>query len=215
MRCSQPLPFSSASRCARLATCARAAGVAAALAFAAGCSILPVAQPDPTRYYVLSPVANATPSAEASPTIVLRPVELASYLRSRPMLVRRGGNEIEFREYARWGEPLELGITRVLREELLAKGPAVVLGGARASSAHHDLELNVRVLACEGAANGEVLFRAVWELAKAGEKHETIARGDYRASGLQWDGKSETMLAERLSEAIAGLAGEIAGALKK
>jgi hypothetical protein len=60
-----------------------------------------------------------------------------------------------------------------------------------------------------------VAFRAVWELASAGDKPATVASGDFRASGLRWDGKSEGSLAAAISQAVAGLAGEIAGALKK
>ena len=46
------------------------------------------------------------------------------------MIVRRGKNEIEFREFAQWGEPLDLGIGRVLREELVARGAASAVQGA-------------------------------------------------------------------------------------
>ena len=90
----------------------------------AGCNIVPEPQADPTRYYILSASeTNGTPQAKA-PVVYLREVDLASYLRSRPLIVRRGENEIEFREFSRWGEPLELGIARVLREELVARGVA-------------------------------------------------------------------------------------------
>jgi len=44
------------------------------------------------------------------PALHLRTVELASYIKAKPIIVRRNYNEIEYREYAHWGEPLELGI---------------------------------------------------------------------------------------------------------
>src|SRR4051794_10789461 len=90
----------------------------------ASCS-LPQAQHDPTRFYVLSAM-SASPAAPVAnaPVVHLRQVELASYLRARPIVIRRSENEVEFREFARWGESLELGIARVLREELLACGAA-------------------------------------------------------------------------------------------
>jgi uncharacterized protein len=182
-----------------------------------GCSLWPEAQSDPTRFYVLSTAATAvTPTANA-PTVQLRPVELANYLRARPMIVRRGDNEIQFREFARWGEPLELGISRVLREELLARGAAgaVSAAGMRRENTNHDFDLSVRVLACEGGANGAVVFRAVWELASTGAKASIVARGDFRSGDLRWDGKSEASLAAELSHAVAGLAAEISAALPK
>ena len=147
----------------------------------------------------------------------LRDVELASYLRTRPLIVRRGENEIEFRDFALWGEPLDLGIARVLREELLAQGTAgaVVTSTARRTQENASVELSIRVLACEGVSNGAVAFRAVWELATTEAKPTTMGRGDYRAVDLRWDGKNEASLAAQLSQAVAGLAGEISAALAK
>jgi uncharacterized lipoprotein YmbA len=132
------------------------------------------------------------------------------------MVVRRGGNEIEFREFARWGEPLEAGVGRVIREELLARGAAaaVQLPGGRRESAVATFELALRVLAAEGGRDGSVQFLAGWELMAMADGTVT-ARGDFRADGQRWDGKSEAALAARLSEAVAALAGEIAAALAK
>ncbi|MEY4939759.1 MAG: hypothetical protein RIQ93_1494 [Verrucomicrobiota bacterium] len=183
----------------------------------AGCSIpIPQAAADPTRYYVLSASQATAPGVAGGPAVYLRNVELASYLRARPLIVRRGENEIEFREFARWGEPLELGVGRVLREELLARGAAgsVLVAGLRSSNVSYDYELTVRVLACEGAADGGVNFRAVWDLVKGGTKTPAAA-GDFRATDLRWDGKSEASLAAGLSAAVAGLARQVAAELKK
>src|SRR5687767_2302612 len=159
----------------------------------AGCSLLPEAQSDPTRFYVLSTAATgAVPQANA-PAIYLREVELADYLRARPVIVRRGDNEIEFREFARWGEPLELGIGRVLREELVARGAAsgVRSPGTRREHVNYDYNLAVRILAAEGGANGAVGFRAIWELSTTGPKAAIVAHGDFRPVDLYWDGKTE------------------------
>jgi uncharacterized protein len=181
----------------------------------AGCGWLPKAQSDPTRFYVLStdPVRTASPSN--APLVLLREVELANYLRSRPVIIRRGNNEIEFREFALWGEPLDHGIARVLREELLARGAAsaVLSSASRREHAKVSYTLSVRVLACEGEANGSVAFRAVWDLASTESKPAAVAHGDFRATDLRWDGKTEASLAAQLSQAVAGLAGDIAAAL--
>lgn len=184
-----------------------------------GCSLLPQAQTDPTRFFVLSATTAApiAPPAGRTPVVHLRPVELASYIKAKPIIVRRGGNEIEFREYARWGEPLELGIGRVLREDLVARGAAgaVLAAGLRAVEVDYDYTLVVRVLACEGGADGAVYFRAVWELATAGAVPKSVARGEVQPTDLRWDGKSEGALAAQLSKAVAALAEEIATALTK
>lgn len=179
---------------------------------------LPQPQADPTRFYILAPSdGEVAASAAQAPALHVRPIELASYMRSRPLIVRKSNNEIEFREFARWGEPLEQGIARVLREELLARGAvsAVTISGVRAANRPADYELAVRVLACEGTADGGVNFRAMWELSAAGDKSSIAARGDYRANELKWDVRNEGALAGRLSQAVAGLAAEIAAAVPK
>ena len=182
-----------------------------------GCSLLPQAQTDPTRFFVLS-VQSVTPEAAPagkSPVVHLRPVEVASYIKAKPIIVRRGDNEIEFREFARWGEPLELGIGRVLREDLVARGAAgtVLAAGLRATDSDYDYTLVVRVLACEGGTDGAVHFRAVWELATTGLAPKLAAPGDLRPAGLRWDGKSGGALAAQLSKAVAILAEDVAAGL--
>jgi uncharacterized lipoprotein YmbA len=183
----------------------------------AGCGWLPKAQSDPTRFYVLSTDPVRVAALSHAPVILLREVELANYLRSRPVIIRRGENEIQFREFALWGEPLDHGIARVLREELLARGAAsaVLSSPSRREHANVSYGLSVRVLACEGEAHGGVAFRAVWDLTSTDPKPLPVAHGDFRATNLRWDGKSEASLAAQLSQAVAGLAGEIADALKK
>jgi uncharacterized lipoprotein YmbA len=176
---------------------ARAALTVAMLPFA-GCTLFPEARPDPTRFFILPAEVGATTSVAMA--LTLRPVEVAAYLRNRPMVVRRGASEIEFREHARWGEPLEHGLARVLSAGLRARGVSAVPAGAAAPV------LAVRVLACEGAADGSVIFRAAWELTGGASR----VTGDFSASGLRWDVKSEASLAIQLGAAALALADDIA-----
>lgn len=204
----------------------------AGLLIAGGCISVPIpeAEMDPTRFYVLNAGSGGReyPRADAAPTqapsIQLQPVEIASYLRTKAMVVRRGENEIEFREFARWGEPLETGIARVLREELLAGGKAKVSLASRVRPVNpeFDYTLTVRVLACEGGADGSVDFRAAWELAPtagttagtaSGGRPGEVAVRDFQPANLRWDGKSEAALAAQLSDAVVGLAREISAAI--
>jgi uncharacterized lipoprotein YmbA len=174
----------------------------AAAAAGAGCSLLPAPKPDPTRFFLLA--AEVGEAAPARGVVALRPVELAAYLRQPALVVRRGGHEVTFREAARWGEPLEQGVTRVLGENLRRLGLAPAPRGGEADAAG----LVVRVLSAEGTAAGGVEFRATWELTRRGA---APVGGEFRAAGLTWDGRDEAGLAAGLSAAVAGLAAEIAG----
>jgi uncharacterized lipoprotein YmbA len=179
-----------------------------------GCSsLLPEAQPDPTRYYVLTAPGAAT-AATGDTVLGLRNVEVAAYLRSRSLIVRKGENEVEFREYARWGEALDAGLARTLREHLLtADTIAQVVVVPFPLELVRDYDVAVRVLACEGDRDGRVHFRAAWELWSVGAGADIVERGDYVASGVTWDGRTEASLAAGLSRAVAMLGAEISAAV--
>jgi len=202
------------ARAWRIGWISRVPAAVVGLALLSGC-LLPKVPPDPTRFYVLAGSTARKEPAPDAPVVHLREVNVAGYLRGRAMIVRRGDHEIEFRDFARWGEPIEQGIVRLLRQELLARGAAgsVVAPGLRAARMEYDHVLAVRVLACEGAADGSVLFRAVWELTAADVDPVSRMVGDYRPRHLHWDVGHEESLAGGLSEAVNGLAAEIAAAL--
>jgi uncharacterized lipoprotein YmbA len=90
----------------------------------------------------------------------------------------------------------------------------VLLAGARRDTTKANFDLNVRVLAAEGGANGAVEFRAGWEL-RATDAGTVVAQGDFRPAGVRWDGKNEAALAAGLSQAVGALAAEIAAAVPK
>lgn len=192
----------------------RVAAVAALVLVTSGCSLLPEPKADPTKFFVLGPplaAAGEVARVAGAPVLVLRPIEVAGYLRNPPLVVRRGDHEIEFREYARWGEALEQGVARMLGAGLRARGVAVEPAAGRLP-AGPERQLTVRLLACEGTADGGVRFRATWEITRPGEASGVGVGGECRAEGLAWDGKNEAQLVARLSEAVAALAGEIATA---
>lgn len=179
----------------------------------AGCSVIPPAGADPTRFYVLSAAPASATKSESGEGLVLglRSVDVAAYLRSRSLVVRQNGNEVQFRDFARWGEPLEAGLSRTLKEALIATGSVSQVASVPFSiDVERDLDLSVRVLACEGGADGSVYFRATWELVNTGAGAGLLASGDFTATGLTWDGQSEATLASALSEAVATLGKEIA-----
>lgn len=203
--------------CARVRSALLLGGGLALALGTGGCAVFSP-KDDPTRFFVLSaPTAIQAPAPADAPSLSVRPVELANYLRGRPLIVRQDDNEIEFRDFARWGETLEQGVARVLREELIARGAAgtVAIPGTRIANRRIDFELTVRVLACEGRSDGTVNFRALWELSPFANRTAVIARGDFQAADLKWDAASESALVAQMSQAVAGLAGEVAAALGK
>ena len=198
--------------------------MAVTAAMLGGCQLLPPATADATRFFVLSgPVlAETTTTAEHGHLqLGLRQVELPDYLRTtKSMVVRAGANEIRYQDYARWAEPLEAGVNRVLKNCLLAV-PEV-----RGVDAHpmrgdvaRDYDIAVRIIRCEGVVladggNG-ARFEATYKLTTTDGSGRQIASGVYQSPPASWDGKDFSALAQLLSDAVTGLGEKIATDLPK
>ena len=200
-------------------------GTLLGLASLAGCN-LPTAQPDPTRFYLLSApsaVAAGAPNVEAAraATLGLCRIELPAYLRTPAVVIRPGGTEVVRTRDARWAEPLEQGLARLLRETLLAQpGVRSVVAYPAPQAALPQYEIAVRVLACEGVAGPEgrrARFAAAWEIrataADAGAA--PVAAGTFESALADWAEGDYAALTAKLGEAVAALARELAAALPK
>jgi uncharacterized lipoprotein YmbA len=190
------------------------------LAASAGCSILPKPTDDPTRYYLLSEPLAARQTETTTPHgtvhLGLRAVDLPTYLRnSRTLVLRRAANEVSYLEFARWAEPLDAAVGRLVREKLLASEKVASADPAPFSSTtRRDLDLSIRVVRCEGALdeNGApvVVFVAGYELLDPKKGGEVILRRNFVAPAARWDGSDYGQLVQRLSDAVAALGDDIA-----
>jgi uncharacterized lipoprotein YmbA len=147
----------------------------------------------------------------------LKPVELPAYLRSKAMVVRTSTNELHFADFDRWAEPLDQGISRVMKETLSsARNIESVALNSHADDTL-DYEVAIRILACEGVrlgnGNGSIRFAVTWEARSVGTNSTVTNRGVFTAHPVAWDGKDYGQLAERLSEAITGASKALAADL--
>jgi uncharacterized lipoprotein YmbA len=181
------------------------------------CNVVQQAQDDPTRYFVLSdpavPPAQA-PAGAAGLRIGLRQVRLEAYLRKRDMVVRTGENEVQFRDYRLWAEPLDAGITRVLRTRLLASAEvAQVYAEPFPADQERDYDVSVEVRRCEGsmAASGRysASFSATIEVSTSGASPRVVAHKVFVAPEAAWDGRDFDRLASLLTADVAALGQEI------
>jgi uncharacterized lipoprotein YmbA len=185
------------------------------LCLVGGCS-LPQAQPDLTRYYVLTSPASPepAPTANSGVKIAIRPVQLPSFLRGKAMQVRVAGNEVSYADTSRWAETLEAGIGRVLRDSLENKpGIAHVV---TSPGEEHDFDVIVQVLRCEGDRDkGVARLSAKFEILSAGPGSARKARESFSIEVPGWDRQSYGQLAEKLSEAVNALAEKISESVPK
>jgi len=78
----------------------------------AGCSSTPS-----SNYYVLSAREAPNPSGH-SPSLGIGPIRIPEYLNRNALVYQRDGNALSIARFERWAEPLEEGVTRVLRLNL-------------------------------------------------------------------------------------------------
>ena len=148
------------------------------------------------RQYVL-PSAGvraeaAAPQRVGGVTIGVRRLDLAAYLASPAIVVRRGARQIETSEFHRWGEDPLQGINRAMAVHLAALPSVGAVDVAPcAPRTPHDYLLQLHVLRFEGVADeaattGEAQLFVTWEIITR-QDNFVLARGksDYRQGGWQ------------------------------
>lgn len=162
----------------------------------AGCSLSRGAPPE--QHYVLGggpwQESAAAPRGPGDLAIGVRRLQLAAYLESPSVVVRRGdrAQELGLSEFHRWSEPLGEGINRAVAGYLTAAAPFRVVDVAPwPARAEHDYLIELHVLRFEGVApeepagtEGEAHLLATWAIVRP-EDGEVLARGttDYRKGG--------------------------------
>jgi hypothetical protein len=192
----------------------------AVLVLLPACNVVQPAQDDPTRYFVLSDSAAASvpavPSSSAA-RIGLHSIRLETYLKHREMVVRTGANEVQFKDYRRWAEPLDAAVGRVLRTSLAASASvSQVLTEPFPFDQQRDYDVSVEVRRCEGAAEGsgfKAEFSALIEISTGGPDPKVVVRKLFVAPAADWDGSNYDRLANLLTADISALAQEIASSI--
>lgn len=187
-----------------------------------GCSIVPPPKEDPTRYFVLTypEAAKTLTKSDAGLVIGIASIEVPSYLRTtKSMIVRRTEYELRYDEYARWAEPIDIGLRGLLREGLnRSDNIRSVLLPPFTVGVNRDYDLHVRVIRCEGAlsATGEpiALFAVEYALYPAPGTERSRIVGKFEHSHGSWPRGDFGKLTELLSSAASELAAEIASKVK-
>jgi uncharacterized lipoprotein YmbA len=160
-----------------------------AVAFA-GCIKIGESAPPP-KLFLLQPRSplEAVDDLPAPARVIVSvgPVDLPDYL-DRPQLVtRKNRGQVEFLPGARWAEPLEDGIRRVLAADLQAAFPgARFVPGEPPTPDDSLLRLEFRLDRFEGGPDSMARMEGEWWLLVVGEG-EILARGGVR-SAQPWAG---------------------------
>ena len=196
------------------------AGLLALALLGAGCSLF-TAQPDLSRFFVLTALPPAADAGSLPPlpgdvSVGLGPIHLPDYL-SRPTIVTRTSEtEIDPSGVDRWGEPLQNGVQRVLKSDLEQRlGTDRVISFPWYSDVRPTYQIVIDVQRFERDTSNAATLVAIWAIRDAttkatlrnGSTHLTLAAGSpgISASVLA---QSETLrdLADVLGRAVVDFA---------
>jgi uncharacterized lipoprotein YmbA len=181
-----------------------------------GCISVPNS-PSP-RFYMLQSVNENEVSKKVNITpdvlIGIGPVKIPEY-QDRPQIVTLGkDNMLEFAQFDRWGESLDLGLTRLIGEDLTA-----MLPGAKVtlypwnSAIAVKYQVVVEIIRFDNRLDKDMFLVAQWQIIDAqNAKTVDIKRSEFRQPIMP---QNYSGLAKTLSAACASLSGEIAEALAK
>ncbi|HVV02522.1 MAG TPA: PqiC family protein [Verrucomicrobiae bacterium] len=199
--------------------CARVA-LPGLLVFAAGCAALHPVENN-SRLYLLTATAasNAAQSneqqAQKNETVLVRPVGIADFLKTKSIAVKTGSNELFLTQSHRWAEPLDLGIRRVLVEDLrrLVANPILIREPLREPNPARSISVQVTEFGAVRHGNGYAVgLSASWQFL---DQRSILARGQFNMPRTAWDGKNYDELARNLSRGLGDLAEEISRAIAK
>lgn len=139
-----------------------------------GCTWPLSPQPDPSRFYILTPAAETGSSAPAlAPTAApvslgLGPVKLPAYLDRPEVVTRAAPNRLELSKTERWGESLEKNFTQVLARDLVSQlGTQQIVVFPWYNTVHVDLQVRIDVYRFETDANATAELSARWMIVDA------------------------------------------------
>lgn len=152
---------------------------------AAGCSSVLAPRPDLSKFYVLTPQSSAAQVSEVSAgapgmSIGLGPVTIPDYLNRPEVVTRIGPNELRLSHDNRWAEPLNVGFSHVLEQDLATRlGSAQIHRFPWYSSSGINYQVRVTVHHFETDASGRSQLVAHWTVIN-GRNHEVLYSADTR-----------------------------------
>jgi uncharacterized lipoprotein YmbA len=174
----------------------------------AGC----VGSTAPARFYSLQALAAADAPVGSVPRLAIGPITVPDSLDRSQMITRLSTYEVRVDEFARWAEPLDKAIARVLGENLGAlldaQAVATVPGDG---STKEGLRLSVQVVSFEVDATSSTLV-ARWSLWRGAPGDPAVTRKSTCVA--ERSGEDAASVAAAMSECLAQLAREVAEVAK-
>jgi uncharacterized lipoprotein YmbA len=182
----------------------------------AGCSFLDP-KPDPSRFFALTSLPRTAQRAQDAAganalALGIGPIKFPGYLDRQQLVTRISQNRFAVAENDRWAEPLEENFSRVLSQNLsILLQTDRILASPWQRSQQPIYQVQVEVLRFEPTAEQLVELWGRWSIID-GTKKTVSVRETYLT--LPTRDKSTEASVAALSEAVADMSREIAGAIR-
>lgn len=178
----------------------------------AGCSFF-APRPDPSQFYILTPVVEPAARNTSGASYGLGPVHVPDYLKRPTIVTRTSDAQITPSPVDRWGEPFDKGVSVTLQEDLRrATGTERVLLFPWYASERPDYQVVVDILRLERDPDDRATLVARWEIRRTTPDSDTIRTGE-TSLVREPSGSGTAASINAQSEALGQLANEIAAAL--
>ncbi len=169
----------------------------------------------PVRYYSLQADDHPAYDAKADAVVVgLGPLRVPDYLKRSRMVTRGVGAEMTVHEYARWVEPVDKAMHRVLAADVDGRvDGAVVLAYPFLEPVRLDYLVIGQVERFDSDAAGQVVLQVQWAIVDAAHKAAQPPRRERYAGQASGGGDLEAM-ARAMSEVLSRFGDDIAGQLR-
>jgi len=166
---------------------------------------------DDSKFYVLSPVADAAGAASRPILLGLGPVKLPAYLDRQEVVTRVAANQLELSTVDRWAEPLSSNFTRVLAQDLSADlGTQRITFYPWYNTTRVDFQVKVDVYRFETSSDGKIDLTAHWQVLDGTGKLLTVRDSTYAETAKTGDAGD---CAAAMSRALGRLSQEIASVI--
>ena len=166
----------------------------------------------PARFYSLEPLAASDATVGKVAQLAIGPISLPEALDRSQMVTRLSAYEVHVDEFARWAEPLDRGVARVLGANLGALLDAQWVSNVPGEPGSKDaVRVSVQVLRFEADEKSSTL-EARWQVWRGATGDPVATRKSTCVAERK--GADAASAAAAMSENLAQLAREVAGVVK-
>jgi len=168
---------------------------------------------DNRRFFVIEPGPSSfeqTAVTNIDHRLGIKPILVPAYLRDYRIVVRQSSTEIGYSETVRWGEPISLGLLRVIRGSLDTALEDVLVAGAPWQRGDVDFEVSIRFQRCEVDISGLMVIDAEWLCSKVDDPTTVVFGQDHIDKQGPRPSEDPSGAVTTLSEAVHELSLQIA-----